>query len=115
MKHPSIVIAMGLVLITGILAGCATGGGTSTEAPGAAVMGDTPGERAFQYRVQAAKLDSMAERLEMEAQWYAQHEGQDSEQVKRLRGQARELRAAAEEAHEISREYRSQLPHNQVY
>jgi hypothetical protein len=41
--------------------------------------------------------------------------GQDAEQVKRHRELAKQYWAEAQQAEELSRQYRSQLPHNVVY
>jgi hypothetical protein len=51
----------------------------------------------------------------MEAEWYAQQAGQESEQAKRARDMAQGFWATAEEADDLARQYQSQVPHGQVY
>ena len=54
-------------------------------------------------------------RLEMEAEYYAQQGGRDSELAKRSRDMAKDMWATAEEAERQARDYQSQLPHGRVY
>lgn len=112
------LIAIGMIVFGVALQGCATqsagsltDAGVSATAPGPGMR--TPSDLVFQYRQQAAALREMAKRLEIEAEWYAQH--QASEQAKRNHDMAKDLRSAADTAEERAREYRSQLPHGQVY
>jgi hypothetical protein len=114
MKPRYFFLGSALFLVAAVIAGCTTGPAGRTVTEGAAVSRDL-GDKAFHYRRQAAELSAMAQRLEFEAQWYAREGGQDSERAKRARELAKEVRSAAEEADQLAREYRSQLPHNQVY
>lgn len=114
MRTQSFLLGSGLLLLATVVAGCATDSAERTIAPAAAVSKD-PGDMAFRYRLQAAELHAMAQRLEFEAAWYAKQGGQDSGQAKRSQEMAKEMRAAADEADQLAREYRNQLPHNQVY
>src|SRR5215472_12970635 len=56
----------------------------------------------------------MAQRYEVEADFQAAQDGQDSEQAKRSRDLAKRMRIRAEEAEQRARELRSQLPHGLV-
>jgi hypothetical protein len=97
-----------------ILAGCAAG----TTEPLATACGSNYTclkDAAFQYRQQAAQLTALAERYEMEAAAKARELGQDAEQVKRHRELAKQFWSEAQQAEELSRQYRSQLPHNVMY
>jgi hypothetical protein len=114
MKTRSFLLGSGLLLLATVVAGCATDSTERTTTPAAAVSTD-PGNLAFHYRLQAAELRATAQRLEFEAEWYAKQGGQGSEQAKRSQEMAKEMRVAADEAEQLAREYRSQLPHNQVY
>lgn len=114
MKNLYILLAGGLSLIAAALGGCAA---TSAEHPtttGASIS-ESLGDKAFRYHRQALELREMARRLEMEAQWYAQQSGQDSEQAKRAREMAKGFWAMAEEADQRARDYQSRLPHGQLY
>jgi hypothetical protein len=73
----------------------------------------TSSDLVFQYRQQARDFRAMARRLDTEAEFY--DENQDYEEAKRHRELAQKMRVAAEDADERAREYRSRLPHNQVY
>ncbi len=114
MRMQSFLLGSGLFLLATVAVGCATGSDERTITPAAAVSKD-PGDLAFRYRLQAAELSALAQRLEFEAQWHAKQGGPDSEQAKRSREMAKEVWAAADEADQLGRQYRSQLPHNQVY
>ena len=103
-------IAVGLALSAVLIVGCATSpSDTRVSSPTQAA------DRAFQYRQQADELNRMAERLEAESQWYAQQGGQDSEQAKKARDMAANLRTSAQEAEQKAEEYRRQVPHNQIF
>lgn len=67
----------------------------------------------IQYRQQSRELLDMARQLEREAEFYAQR--QNEEQAQRNRELAKEMRAAAENAEQLARQYQQQLPHGQVY
>jgi hypothetical protein len=56
----------------------------------------------------------MARHLDMEVQWYSCHFGLTDEQVKLIREKAQQLWIAADEADQLAREYRRQVPHGQV-
>lgn len=114
MKNPFFILA-GTLLLAGMLAsGCATTPSNSSLPTGITTSKEAA-DLAFHYRQQAAELNALAQRLEFEAEWYAQQSGQDSEQAKRARQMAKDMRATAKEAEELARQYRSQVPHNQVY
>jgi hypothetical protein len=72
-------------------------------------------EMANRYRQDAAELSRMAQRYEVEAEAAAREAGRDSEQAKRSRDVAKQLRSEAEMADLKASEYRSALPHNLVY
>jgi hypothetical protein len=69
---------------------------------------------AFKYRQEAAELREMARRLEAEVQWLTGHAESTDEQVRRSRETARQLWAAADQAEQLSRDYRTQVLHGQV-
>jgi hypothetical protein len=50
----------------------------------------------------------------MEVQWYSGHFGLTDAQVKLSREKARQLWIAVDEADQLAREYRRQVPHGQV-
>ena len=66
------------------------------------------------YRQQASDLRAMARHLDMKLQCYYTHFGQPDEQVKLSREKAQQLWIAADEADQLAREYRRQVPHGQV-
>jgi hypothetical protein len=111
MNRSQILLTTGVVLT--ILAGCATG----TTQPVTMSCGSDYtclGDTAFQYRQQAAELSALAQRYEIDAQAKAREFGQDAEQVKRSRDLAMEYWSKAQEADEMARQYRRQMPHNVV-
>ena len=114
MKQSQFLFIGAVLLIAPIIGGCATGSSTPAGTAGQN-MSQNLGDKAFQYRRQAAELREMARRLELEAEWYAQQAGPDSDQAKRAKEMARGFWATAEEANRLATEYQSQLPHNQVY
>jgi hypothetical protein len=73
------------------------------------------GELAFKYRQQALELRQMAQRLEMEAQWYGERFGGSDERAQDSRDKAKRLWTAAQEADQLVQEYGRQVPHGQVY
>ncbi|WP_447972222.1 hypothetical protein [Nitrospira sp. Kam-Ns4a] len=105
---------IGLALLPVMVMGCAAGVEPRAAAPDS-VRSQSPSEKAFQYRRQAAELSDMAGRFKREAEWYAQRGDRYAEEVRHKRDLARELRARAAEAEIRAREYREQVPHNQVY
>ena len=114
MTQRAFFLWMSILVIPIGLQACAT---RSPDAP-APNASNAPGwtttsDLVFQYRQQAAELREMARRLEFEAEMYAQL--QEQQQAQRKRELARDMRAAADTADEQAREYRRQLPHNQVY
>lgn len=105
----------GVLFLTAIVLGaCSTVPADHTAPPGAGMSKDL-GDKAFYYHQQAVELWNLAKRLEIEAEWYAQQAGPDSEQAKRSREMAKAMWATAEEADRQAREYQSQLPHARVY
>jgi hypothetical protein len=114
MRRQHILLVAGFLILPWFLDGCAT---ESRDRIGTAEPGFSmsPGDRAFHYRRQAAELREMAKRLEMEAEWFAQKGGADSELARRNREMAQGFWATAEQADQRAREFQSQLPHGQLY
>jgi hypothetical protein len=101
------------------LAGCsadlaATPGSSMADA-GRPVTQREAAELAFQYRQQALELRQIAQRLELEAQWYGERFGKNDERAQDSRDKAKDLWTAAQEADQLVQEYRRQVPHGQVY
>jgi hypothetical protein len=92
----------------------ATSGSPATEATRLVTQGEAS-DLTFQYRRQAQELREMARRMEIEAQWYGGRFGENDERARDSRDKAKELWTAAQEADQISQEYRRQIPHGQVY
>jgi len=104
----------GVVLVGTFIAGCAA----EPTQPTAMSCGNNYTclqDATFHYRQQAVQLSALAERYEIEAEAKAKELGQEAEQVKRQRDLAKEYRSEAQQADELARQYRSQLPHNVVY
>ncbi len=72
-------------------------------------------DQAFEYRRQAAELRGMARRLELETNIYKKQGGEPSERTRAGLEQANAMWAAAEEAEQVAREYRRQVPHGQAF
>jgi hypothetical protein len=60
-------------------------------------------------------LNDLAQRYEIEAEAKTRELGRETKEAKRNRTLAKDARAEAQEADELAREYRRQLPHNMVY
>jgi hypothetical protein len=114
MKNLHVLLGSGLFLIASVLGGCAAAPSEGPTTTGASVS-ESLGDKAFRYHRQAAELREMARRLEIEAEWYAQQAGKDSEQAKHAREMAKGFWATAEEADQRAREHQSRLPHGQLY
>lgn len=111
MKRPHLSLRSSVILAGALLAGCATG----TTEPFATSCGTDYTclrDTAFQYRQQAGELSALAQRYEIEAEAKSRELGQDAEQVKRHRDLASQYWSEAEQADELARQYRNQLPHN---
>ena len=106
-----------LSLLTLTTAGCVTDGDKKAQADDASTTAPQKGysnaDLVFKYRQQAEELRNEARRLEIEAQFYSQHK-EDQNLAKRNLELAREMRKAADDADEKARDYRAQVPHNQV-
>lgn len=110
-------LAAAVLLVT---AGCATGESHARQEASASTRPRTVTQReaadlTFQYRRLAAEYREAARRLELEAQVFARQSGGMSELSQRRLDEAGALRAAADEAEELARQYRRQTPHGQVY
>jgi hypothetical protein len=106
---------MGAVLAGIVLAGCSAGLQQQSKNSPCGADYTCLSNNALQYRQQAAQLSALAERYEMEAQVQSKQLGMEAEAVKRNRDLAKQYRTEAQEADELARQYRSQLPHNLVY
>lgn len=101
------------VVLAGIimLAGCAAER-TQSEATSCGTDYTCLTNTAFHYRQQAEYLSALAERYDLEADVNAKELGQDTPEVKHNRTLAKQFWSEAEQADELAREYRQQLPHN---
>jgi hypothetical protein len=113
MKRSHVILTSGVILVEAIVAGCAAGT-TQPSVSSCASNYTCLSDRAFHYRQQAAQLSALAQRYEIEAEAKARELGNDSEQVKRNRDLAMQFWAEAQQADELARQYRNQLPHNVV-
>jgi hypothetical protein len=107
------------ILLAVVMAGCAANLPESIGSAPAAVQAKFVSQTeardlAFKYRREAAGLREMARRLEAEVQWLTGHLEPTDEQVRRSRETARQLWAAADQAEQLARDYRRQVPHGQV-
>lgn len=101
----------GLLLVVGLVAGCAAEGYNTAGATCGADY-HCVRDQMFQYRQQAAEFNRMAERYAHEADIKAQQQGQDSEQVRTSQELAKKYWLQAQEADQLARDYQNQLPHN---
>lgn len=107
------------IVVATVMVGCA---GHLTEGIGSAptavqaefVSQSDARDLAFKYRREAADLREMARRLEAEVRWLTGHVGSTDEQIRRSRETARQLWTAADQAEQLARDYRRQVPHGQV-
>ena len=76
------------------------------------VTQDQARQMAYSYRRQAQDLRNLAGRLETEALFSSGHSSTDSKQANML--QLEKVLAAADDADELAREYRRQVPHGQL-
>jgi hypothetical protein len=113
MKRSYFFLRNCLILIGALVAGCAA----QTPDPLATSCGtnyECLRGIEFQYRQQAAEFSSLAQQYEIEAEAKSRELGQDAEQVKRHRELASQYRSEAQQADELARQYRMQMPHNVV-
>lgn len=111
MKWLNVSLRGGVVLAGALVAGCAA----ETTHPLATSCGSNYTclkDMTFQYRLQAAQLSGLAQRYEIEAEAKSRELGQEAEQVKHHRDLAAQYWSEAQQADELARQYRSQLPHN---
>jgi hypothetical protein len=100
-------------------AGCAT---DLTQSPNRGPSGMRPGfvtqdqarDLAFTYRQQAREMSQLARRLELESSLSSHELAPAREESRRRLAQVKQLLVAAEEADELARTYRRQVPHGQV-
>ncbi len=119
-RHPAVLLSSSLFFAAALLAGCAAEPNAKAASQSSvltqhSVSSRDAGNLAFAYRRQAKVLRDLASRLEVEAAWYQQQLGADHERTRQSREAANAIWAAAEEADEIARTYRRQLPHGRVY
>ena len=69
---------------------------------------------AFGYRRQAAEITELASHIEFEASVFSRQSGPRHPETSRRLAEVKALLAAAEEADELARTYRRQVPHGQV-
>ena len=114
MKRSHFFLRNCVILIIGALgAGCAA----QTTTPVTTACGtnyECLRASEFQYRQQAAEFSALAQRYEIEAEAKSREFGQDAEQVKRHRDLASQYWSEAEQADELARQYRRQMPHNVI-
>lgn len=103
-------LAGGLLLLLGLLAGCAGEKAYSGNVCGSDYR--CMQEQVFQYRQQADALNLMADRYAREANMKAQELGKDSEEARKSQEMAKKYALQADEADKLAREYRRQIPHN---
>jgi hypothetical protein len=105
-----------IIIVAATMTGCAADGSPTNVASGEAVKLVTAREavdRAFEYRQQAAVLRDQARRLELEGR-VPMHRAAEKEEATRTLEKARAMWTAADTAEATAREYRRQVPHNQV-
>ena len=110
--------AMNMSLLAALLftTGCASNvsqpAGEWTVPKSTVVTQDQARQMAYSYRRQAQDLRDLARRLETEALLYSGQSSTDSKQVNML--EVKNVLAAADDADELAREYRRQVPHGQL-
>jgi hypothetical protein len=119
MRPVPFVTKSSTIILAVVMAGCAVnlpeGNGSAPSAVRAGVVSQYEArDLAFKYRQQAADLREMARRLDAETQWLTGQDGSTDEQVRQDREKARQLWAAADQAEQLARDYRRQVPHGQV-
>lgn len=104
-----------LLMLLVFAAGCAA---TFSQPPSEQSMAqefvtqDQARQMAYSYRRQAQDLRDLARRLETEALLYSGQSSTDSKQANML--EVKNVLAAADDADELAREYRRQVPHGQL-
>lgn len=111
MRH-TLFTGRSMIIAAVLMAGCAANLPATVQVR--AVSQSEARDLVFKYRQQASDLGELARRQEVEAQWYAGHFGPTDERVRVSREKAQQLWAAANEADQLARDYRLQVPHGQV-
>lgn len=101
-----------LLIAAVLMAGCTTNLPATIQVK--AVSQSEARDLAFKYRQQASDLSELAKRQELEAQWLTGHFGPTDDQVRVSHEKAQRLWAAADQAEQLARDYRRQVPHGQV-
>ena len=114
MTHTGLIIGGALMLALAGTVGCAGTLSPDTRASQAPMSQDA-GDLAFQYKRQATTLREMAHRYGLEAQLLASLKGSQHAETLGKLDLARSLWAQAEEADDLARAYRRQMPHNRIY
>jgi hypothetical protein len=119
MRPVQFLTKSGTFVFAALMVGCAANLPESTGSAPAASRTQFVGQYeardlAFKYRQQAADLREMARRLDAEVHWLTSQGGPSDEQVRRTRETVRQLSAAADQAEQLARDYRRQVPHGQV-
>ena len=110
--------AMNMSLLAALLftTGCASNvsqpAGEWTVPKSTVVTQDQARQMAYSYRRQAQDLRDLARRLETEALFSSGQSSTDSEQANML--ELQKVLAAADDADELARQYRRQVPHGQL-
>jgi|SRR5579885_3344706 hypothetical protein len=114
MGHQTRFLGSILVLVGATVVGCVTTPPERAEMVSGASYKDI-GDRIVRYRQQAAELRRLAASFAWEAEWETRQAGGDSDRARRKLQVAEDTWAAADEADDMARRYREQLPHNLVY
>ena len=101
-----------LLIVAVLMAGCAANLPATHQVK--AVSQSEARDLAFKYRQQALDLSELAKRQEVEAQWYSSYVGPTDERFRVSREKAQQLWTAADQAEQLARDYRRQVPHGQV-
>lgn len=108
-------LAGGGVLACSVLAGCAADGSQPYAATCGAADYSCKSHAAFQYRQQAESYSALAHRSQQEADIQAARFGENSPEVQNQRKLAQQYWAESEQAEELARQLREELPHNVVH
>ncbi len=120
MMKPTYFGAVSAIAMASLLAACAIQPAPTMQSqlapagPEVATQHEA-GELAFRYGQQAAHYRDLATRFDIEARWYGGRFGEQDPQARQSQAKAQQLWAAAEEAEELAREYRRQVPHGRMY
>ncbi len=115
MRWSFFILGGGVILASGMLAGCASDVSQSHTAACNAADYRCMSQASFQYQQQAERYSALADRYQQEADFQATQLGENAPEVQKQRTLAKQYWAEWEQADALARQFRQELPHNMAH